>query len=139
MRWPLSLWFALLYLGVVAVTVALDKALWGWLAAYLVFSALLYWAFAHDKQAARQGAWRISERSLYVLALCGGWPGALYGQHKLRHKSKKRAFIVLLWVVILTNIAAFMAVAFFALPTAGGEWGIVRRLLGVLKGVLLRL
>ena len=71
-------------------------ALWTlplWVAGfYLASSAATFAAYAADKSAASRGAWRTPESSLHMLALGGGWPGALLAQQLLRHKSTKQPF-----------------------------------------------
>ncbi|MFC3531383.1 DUF1294 domain-containing protein [Vogesella facilis] len=59
---------------------------------YLLQSLLTYAVYAHDKRAAQQQRWRIRENTLHLLALLGGWPGALLAQQRLRHKSSKPGF-----------------------------------------------
>jgi uncharacterized membrane protein YsdA (DUF1294 family)/cold shock CspA family protein len=77
------------------------------LVAYAVISAITFIAYAIDKSAAQAGRWRTSEATLHLLALAGGWPGALLAQQTLRHKSKKRSFRAVLWITVLLNCAAF--------------------------------
>ncbi len=59
-------------------------------------NALAFAAFGEDKRRAEQGAWRISEAQLLILALIGGWPGAKLGQKRFRHKTRKQPFATLL-------------------------------------------
>lgn len=67
------------------------------LAGYAVFANLLtYAAFAVDKRRAVQGGWRMPERTLLLLATLGGWPAAKLAQHRLRHKTRKQPFRLLL-------------------------------------------
>lgn len=73
------------------------------LAFYLVASLLTYVAYAIDKSAARKGTWRTQERTLHLLSLLGGWPGALIAQKRLRHKSKKEPFRAVFWMTVLLN------------------------------------
>ena len=75
---------------------------------YLVLSIFTYLMFARDKQAAKNKSWRISENTLYILSLLGGWPGALLAQFQLRHKSRKQPFKSILWVTILLNAGGFI-------------------------------
>lgn len=63
-------------------------------------------AYALDKQAARRGARRISERALHLWALAGGWPAAWMAQQGLRHKSAKPSFRRIYWVTVLMHCAA---------------------------------
>jgi uncharacterized membrane protein YsdA (DUF1294 family) len=39
---------------------------------------------------------------LHVLALTGGWPGALVGMHYFQHKTRKTSFQVVCWATVLT-------------------------------------
>lgn len=73
---------------------------------YLAASLLAFVAYALDKSAAEAGRWRISENSLHMLSLVGGWPGALMAQRLLRHKSRKASFQVEYWVTVALNCSA---------------------------------
>jgi uncharacterized membrane protein YsdA (DUF1294 family)/cold shock CspA family protein len=75
--------------------------------AYPALSALTFAVYARDKSAARQGRWRTSEKTLHLLALIGGWPGALLAQQWLRHKSSKTEFRVVFWGTVVLNLVAF--------------------------------
>ena len=55
-------------------------------------SVLCFAAFAWDKFCAIRGMWRVPERTLLLLALLGGTPGAFAGQRWLRHKIRKQPF-----------------------------------------------
>ena len=61
-------------------------------ALYLLLSLFTYLLYAHDKRAARHRRWRTRESTLHLLALLGGWPGAMLAQQRLRHKSSKASF-----------------------------------------------
>lgn len=100
--------FALLFLGVASISVLFARLPLVVLAAYFVVSFISVLAYAMDKSAARHGDWRTSEGTLHLLALCGGWPGALIAQETLRHKSKKTEFRVVFWATVFINIAAFI-------------------------------
>ncbi|GIU41255.1 hypothetical protein TUM3794_21530 [Shewanella colwelliana] len=72
---------------------------------FLVLSLTAFTTFAIDKRAAQLNRRRISERSLQILSLLGGWPGALLAQQTLRHKSQKRSFRIGLWLAVMINSA----------------------------------
>ncbi len=74
---------------------------------YVIASLLTFIIYARDKAAAKSGSWRTPESSLHLLALLGGWPGAVLAQQVLRHKSKKQSFRVVFWITVLLNCAAF--------------------------------
>lgn len=57
--------------------------------------------YGYDKMQARNMEWRVKETTLQTLALVGGWPGALAGMHYFQHKTKKVAFQVVFWGIVL--------------------------------------
>jgi len=84
-----------------------------WFAAvYLVVSAATFLAYAADKSAARRHARRTPESTLHLLALAGGWPGALVAQQLLRHKTAKLRFRIMFWATVLLNALGFGALCF---------------------------
>lgn len=72
---------------------------------YGVISLLTFVVYALDKSAARKGRWRTSENTLHLLAIMGGWPGAVLAQQKLRHKSSKKSFRLVFWTTVMLNMA----------------------------------
>lgn len=73
-------------------------------------SMLCFGVYAHDKAAARKGTQRVPENYLHLLALIGGWPGALLAQQLLRHKSSKPAFRAAFWGTVILNVAVFLCI-----------------------------
>lgn len=71
----------------------------------LLASTLCFAAYGLDKRSAVLGQRRIRERTLHLLALGGGWPGALAGQRVFRHKTQKLSFRVVLWGIVLLHLA----------------------------------
>jgi uncharacterized membrane protein YsdA (DUF1294 family)/cold shock CspA family protein len=76
---------------------------------YLGASLITFSAYAMDKAAAARRAQRTPEKTLHLLALACGWPGALLAQQFLRHKSTKVEFRSVFWVTVLVNVGAFVA------------------------------
>ena len=74
--------------------------------AYLVLSAASFAVYGWDKAAARRGGRRTPELTLHLLALAGGWPGALLAQSVFRHKTKKQPFRSIFWCTVVVNCAA---------------------------------
>lgn len=73
---------------------------------YALMSMITLLVYKWDKRLASNPStkmMRVPERSLHILAIACGWPGALIAQQWFRHKSKKRAFIFGLWVTIFIN------------------------------------
>lgn len=77
---------------------------------YLLASLVTFCAYAWDKQAARQGTWRIPEKTLHMLDLACGWPGGLLAQRVLRHKTRKVSFQVAFWVTVLLNVVLVLPI-----------------------------
>lgn len=108
-RWTLPRLLALpLFIGLYAGVVVR----WGWsppvLLAYGISSAVTFMAYALDKSAAVSGGWRTSERTLHLLALACGWPGALVAQQMLRHKTSKPSFVAAFWFTVVLNVLALI-------------------------------
>lgn len=98
-----------------------------WVGAYAaLLSALTYWVYARDKKRAKQGEWRIPEIQLHLLELLGGWPGAFLGQQRLRHKSAKRSYQFVFWIIVL--LYQFAAFDFLY------NWQLARAAFGVISG-----
>ncbi|HUG17839.1 MAG TPA: DUF1294 domain-containing protein [Planctomycetaceae bacterium] len=89
----------------IAVTVAVILYDWfgngtwpGWVTriyfyATLLCSLLAFVLYGWDKrQSKREGARRISEKTLHRLSMLGGWPGAVLGQQTFHHKTSKASF-----------------------------------------------
>ncbi len=76
------------------------------LVAYALLSVLTFIAYWLDKRKAQARRWRTPESTLQLLALLGGWPGALLAQAYLRHKSQKRPFLVVFWFAVVVNLIA---------------------------------
>lgn len=58
-----------------------------------------------DKRRAKRGAWRVKERTFFLLALLGGSPGALLGMWTFRHKTRHWYFKFGLPAILLAQIA----------------------------------
>lgn len=76
------------------------------LVAYALLSVLTFIVYWWDKRQALARRWRTQESTLQLLALLGGWPGALLAQAYLRHKSQKRPFLVMFWFAVVVNLIA---------------------------------
>lgn len=76
---------------------------------YCSASVITFAVYGLDKSAAKNDRWRTQETTLHLLALIGGWPGALVAQKLLRHKSKKAEFQTVFWVTVVLNCGALVA------------------------------
>ncbi|SRR6266581_1477949 len=98
--------FAVCFLVFVVVAVVAGHLPIAVLALYLVASLVAFFAYAFDKSAALRNQWRTQESTLHLVALLGGWPGALAAQRLLRHKSAKASFQATFWVTVVLNCGA---------------------------------
>lgn len=83
---------------------------WWVLPAFFALNLFTFFAYWQDKWAASRGNWRISESTLHLWSLAGGWSGAWFAQQVLRHKSSKQTFRETYWATVVLNCAALGAV-----------------------------
>ncbi|NKL98699.1 MULTISPECIES: DUF1294 domain-containing protein [Rhizobium] len=83
-----------------------------WALLFLALNLLVFSIYFRDKQAARHGRRRISERTLLLLALIGGSLGAVAAQQLLRHKTRKEPFRSILAAILILH-GAVMAILVF--------------------------
>ena len=98
--------FAVFFLAFIAVAVFTGNLPGFILGLYFGASAIAFLAYAIDKSAAKNDRRRTQESTLHLFALIGGWPGALFAQRMLRHKSKKQSFQVTFWFTVAINCSA---------------------------------
>ncbi len=96
---------AALFLGVLATGWLFNKVPAILVLAYALMSALALLIYGIDKSAARNNRWRTQESTLHLVALFGGWPGALLAQSAFRHKSSKAEFQSTFWITVVLNCA----------------------------------
>ena len=85
-------------------------------------AALVYWAAVSlgsvlvtvlDKAAAMRHAWRIPERTLFILGALGGAPAMLITMLLIRHKTRHLKFMLGLPLLILLQCAAVVLILRF--------------------------
>lgn len=95
-------------------------------AIFALWNLVVFCVYAYDKQAAREGAWRVREDTLILLAIALGGMGAFACQKWLRHKTKKGVFPVLL--PVMATLQGFLALTAALFPGT-----VLEALDGVLK------
>lgn len=65
-----------------------------------------------DKSKAKHGKWRISEKTLFLLAAVGGSIGSLAGMYTFRHKTKHTKFVVGMPAILIVHMAAAVYVLY---------------------------
>lgn len=83
-----------------------------YLIAWAVMSVVSFVVYAYDKAQAKGGGWRIPEKTLLLLSLLMGAPGALCGMYLLRHKTLKPKFTVTVPATLVLQIALFLIILF---------------------------
>ena len=71
---------------------------------FVIINIIGFLAMYIDKQKAKKGKWRISEKSLFVVTLLGGGIGTNIGMNIFRHKTKKLKFQIGLPAILIVEI-----------------------------------
>lgn len=72
---------------------------------FILLTIFTFLCFGYDKGLARKNKWRIPERNLFILLLLGGTIGALLGMHAFRHKTNKTSFILMVYAILIVQLA----------------------------------
>ena len=83
---------------------------------FLFVNVVTFCVFWWDKEAARDGHWRVSEARLLQFAFLGGSLGAFAAQRLLRHKTRKEPFRTQLMAILVLH-AALIPVALIFGPS----------------------
>ena len=68
-------------------------------------NVVTFTVYGIDKRKARRGAWRVPEKTLFLLPLLGGSVGALLGMKVFRHKTKHWYFVWGIPIILLAQTA----------------------------------
>ncbi len=74
----------------------------------LLWSLILFIAMGRDKKKARRGAFRVPEKTLFLLAFLGGATGGLLGMEVFRHKTKHGTFVWGFRILTLLQLAGLL-------------------------------
>ncbi len=66
--------------------------------------------FGVDKLKAKHDAWRLSERSLYLVSFLGGVFGSVLGMKIFRHKTRKTKFKIIISILAIWNVIIYLVV-----------------------------
>ena len=69
-----------------------------------VMSLIAFAAFGLDKYKAKTNRWRISEKTLFLLALLGGGVGAYLGMKVFHHKTRHKQFAIGLPLIMIVQL-----------------------------------
>jgi uncharacterized membrane protein YsdA (DUF1294 family) len=86
----------------------MEDVLIGWIVILSVYS---FFMMGYDKRQAKNGGWRVPERTLWLLAILGGGAGAYAGMQTFRHKTKHTSFRVGFLMLAILDLAAVLYLA----------------------------
>ena len=87
------------------MSLAMKQLAVAYLAVVLALSLVAFVFYGFDKRRARNDGRRVPEKTLHLLALFGGWPGALMGQRVFRHKTQKLSYRIVFWLCVMLHLA----------------------------------
>ncbi len=96
--------FALLFYLLLAIAVALNLLPLWLLVSYGVLGLFTFAVYGLDKRAAKKELQRTAEVKLWLLALIGGFAGAMLAMGLFRHKTSKRSFLWPFFVATATHL-----------------------------------
>ena len=71
---------------------------------FLLINFITFVVYGIDKKKAKRQQWRISEKTLIILAIIGGSLGAVAGMKTFRHKTKHKKFYIGIPIIIIIQI-----------------------------------
>ena len=89
-------------MGIISSVGGWGTVLLAWLA---VINLVTFAIYGIDKAKAKRGAWRVPEKTLFLLPLLGGSLGALLGMRVFHHKTKHWYFVWGIPLILLAQIA----------------------------------
>lgn len=99
MKTLMKLYFSVFYLG----------GFMKFILIYIVFiNLLLFSLMGIDKEKAKLKKWRISEKTLFLLALLGGGIGGVIGIYTFRHKTKHLKFTLGFPIIIVFQLIVIL-------------------------------
>ena len=71
---------------------------------FLIINVIGFFAMGIDKLRAKKEVWRISEKTLFLLALLGGSIGTNVGMYVFRHKTRHWYFVVGMPLILVVQV-----------------------------------
>lgn len=97
----LPIFLLMIILPALVVVRSFDQVLWSITVGYILVVSLITFGFYwHDKHQAQNSGQRIPEKVLHLLECIGGWPAAYIAQQTFRHKTSKRRYRIVYWLIV---------------------------------------
>ena len=61
---------------------------------FIIINIIGFFIMWLDKRKAKKGAWRIPEKTLFIISGLGGGIGTIAGMYTFRHKTQKLGFVI---------------------------------------------
>ena len=78
----------------------------------VVMNTISFSLMGHDKKRARQGKWRVPEKTLFLVTACFGGLGGVLGMKVFHHKTQHWYFKVFFPVLLIVQIALLAFVVY---------------------------
>ena len=85
------------------------------LAIIAIMNIVAFVLMGHDKRCARQGKWRVPEKTLFLVTACFGGLGGVLGMKVFHHKTQHWYFRVFFPVLLVVQIVALAVGAYLLL------------------------
>lgn len=79
---------------------------------FVIINIIGFFIMWLDKRKAKKGAWRIPEKTLFLITALGGGIGTIAGMYTFRHKTQKMQFAIGFPVI---TILEFITILYFIL------------------------
>ena len=79
------------------------------LAVLAIANLISFCLMGHDKKCARQGKWRVPEKTLFLSTACFGGLGGVLGMKVFHHKTKHWYFIVFFPALLVIQVVILAA------------------------------
>ena len=76
-----------------------------------IFGFFIMWL---DKRKAKKGAWRIPEKTIFIITVLGGGIGTISGMYTFRHKTQKLHFTIGLPAITILEIIGLIYFTYLA-------------------------
>ena len=83
------------------------------LAVVVVMNIVAFVLMGHDKRCARQGKWRVPEKTLFLVTACFGGLGGVLGMRVFHHKTQHWYFRVFFPVLLFVQVVLLAAGAYW--------------------------
>jgi uncharacterized membrane protein YsdA (DUF1294 family) len=78
---------------------------WSWIFGVSIAS---FFTYGYDKAIAGRNVTRVPEVVLHALTLLGGTFGSFLGMQIFRHKTQKKSFRIIFWVIVVIQIVVII-------------------------------